>query len=78
MKVKELIEKLQEMDQEKEIHVHSYMEQGRGGSWSDQCSFDLEEYSGDEEYEYSTEEDGELTKSNVVVLSVSGEETGYE
>ena len=66
MLVKELIEKLQKLDENFELVFHSYIESGRGGSWIDVKEVDIEEH---DELE------------NTIKFSISGEEDedgGYE
>jgi hypothetical protein len=44
MTVKELVEGLLELDQNKEVVFFSYIEQGRGGSWIEVENFDVEDH----------------------------------
>ena len=44
MTVKELVEGLLELDQNKEVVFFSYIETGRGGSWIEVENFDVEDH----------------------------------
>jgi hypothetical protein len=44
MTVKELVEGLLKLDQNKEVVFFSYIEQGRGGSWIEVENFDVEDH----------------------------------
>ena len=64
--VRELIEGLQELDQDKKVVFHSYIETGRGGSWIEVENFDVEDH---DELE------------DTYIISISGEEDedgGYD
>ena len=61
--VRELIEGLQELDQDKKVVFHSYIETGRGVSWIEVENFDVEDH---DELE------------DTYIISISGDEDGIE
>jgi hypothetical protein len=44
MLVKELVDQLSKLDQDKKIKFFSYIETGRGGSWIEVENFDVEDH----------------------------------
>jgi len=61
MTVRQMIEELSKLDQDKKVRIEFYIERGRGGSGS--CSYD-----------FSIQQSEDIVEGEDVVINVSGEE----